>query len=233
MTDGRTFLEAVHPDDRAAVAARQARLWDGEPVEGTYRIVRPDGTVRHVHDRAVLAIDPRSGARRAVGLAADVTERRRVEERLQLATEAAGIGIFDVNLVTGAADWDARLRALWGLPRDSAVTDEVFVGGVHPEDRGIMRAAVARALDPEGDGLYRSEYRIRSPGQVGERWIAATGRAHFEGGRATRTDRDHAGHLGAPGGRGGSRGKRGTFRALAGTVPALIFVSRPEGGTSM
>ena len=82
---------------------------------------------------------------------------RRSEERLQLATEAAGLGIFDVNLVTLDMEWDARQRELWGVAPGAVITDEIFQAGVHPEDRSIMQAAVARALDPEGEGSYRAE----------------------------------------------------------------------------
>ena len=227
--DARSFMAPIHPDDLPGVRANLARLWSGEPVDGEYRLRRPDGSVRYIRDCAVLTADPVSGRRRAIGLAADVTERRRIEERLQLATGAAGLGIFDVNLVTLDMEWDARQRELWGVSPDAVITDEIFQAGVHPEDRPIMQAAVARAFDPLGDGLYRAEYRICPLDDGNERWIAALGRVHFEGGRALRligtvqdiTERKEAEAAAAQ--------SEARFRALEGTLPALIFVSRPDG----
>ena len=111
----------------------------------------------------------------------DITERRRAEERLQLATEAATLGIFDVDLTTSDADWDARMRELWGVGPDEVITDEIFVSRIHPEDRDLMRSAVARAFEPDGSRLYAAEYRVRPQGSGVKRWVAAMGRVHFEG----------------------------------------------------
>jgi PAS domain S-box-containing protein len=230
LADAWTFLAQVHPDDRAQVQATADRLWSGEPVSSDYRLVRPDGAVRHIHDRAALVTDPATGRRRAFGLAADVTDRRKVEERLHLATEAAGIGIFDVDLLTGAIDWDPRLRELWGVGPDVTVTDDVFAGGVHPEDCPAMREAIARTLAPGGDGLYRAEYRLAPRDGTAPRWIAAAGRAHFEGGRAVRfvgTVQDVSTRKAAEAAVIESEER---FRALANTVPALIFITAPGRG---
>ena len=49
LADPSSWLEGVHPGDRARVDAAWARRPDGYEVE--YRVVRPDGSVINVHDR--------------------------------------------------------------------------------------------------------------------------------------------------------------------------------------
>ncbi|EYD77722.1 hypothetical protein Rumeso_00680 [Rubellimicrobium mesophilum DSM 19309] len=110
-----------------------------------------------------------------------MTQWRAAEERLQLATEAARIGIFDVDLVTGAMAWDPRQRDLWGIGPDEVITDELFLSGIHPDDQDRVEAALARANDPSGDHLYAAEYRVRHCESGSECWVAATGRVHFDG----------------------------------------------------
>jgi PAS domain S-box-containing protein len=119
-----------------------------------------------------------------VGL--DASERRRTEERLQLATEAGGLGIFDIDLNTMAMDWDARQRELWGVGPAEVITDETFLSRIHPEDRDLVRNALTRAFEPDGDCLYTAEYRVLPDGRVDERWVAAMGRVHFDGDEAVR-----------------------------------------------
>ncbi|WP_129792373.1 response regulator [Sphingosinicella sp. CPCC 101087] len=109
------------------------------------------------------------------------------EDRLRLANEAADIGTWDYDPVSGVLRWDARCKALFGLPEDSDVTYEgTFLAGLHPDDRERTHAAVEAALAPGGPGSYDVEYRTIGLGDGVERWVAATGRAVFQDGKAVR-----------------------------------------------
>ena len=84
--------DAVHPDDRARVAqAVRTNREHGKYVEH-YRIVRTDGTVRWIHDRAFPVHDAAGAIVRIVGAAEDVTDRRKVEEQLRQAQKMEAIG---------------------------------------------------------------------------------------------------------------------------------------------
>jgi PAS domain S-box-containing protein len=112
------------------------------------------------------------------------------QARLRLATEAAAIGTWDVDPATGALCWDARCKALFGLPPDADVSFDLFLEALHPDDRGATEQAIAAALDPSGAGEYDIAYRTIGRVDGMERWIAAKGRAVFDGdGRARRAVR--------------------------------------------
>jgi PAS domain S-box-containing protein len=108
------------------------------------------------------------------------------EARLRLATDAAGIGIHDFDPLSGTVQWDSRTRELWGVGPDEPVTYATWAGGLHPDDLAATEAAVARALDPGGDGRYFAEYRVINGRDRALRWVRATGQAYFAGGRAVR-----------------------------------------------
>ncbi len=93
----------------------------------------------------------------------------------QLAVDAAGIGAFDWNVLTGELRWDDRLLDLFGLDRDTfGATIDSFNAAVHPEDLPRVTQALSHAIETTGE--YSSEYRVLLPsGQV--RWVAARGRA--------------------------------------------------------
>jgi signal transduction histidine kinase len=61
-----------------------------------------------------------------------------------------------------------------------------FLAGLHPEDRQSADEAVRRALTAGEPTAFDIQYRTIGLGDKIERWIAATGSAHFENGRATR-----------------------------------------------
>ena len=84
-TDALAFIRAIHPDDRATVQAAVARQMNGENTESRYRLVRSDGSIRYIHDRAFVTRKTQS-KRRVVGIAEDVTVS--TEARLQLARNA-------------------------------------------------------------------------------------------------------------------------------------------------
>ena len=75
------WIGSVHPDDRArALAEARAAATGRGKFVSLYRIVRPDGEIRHVRDVAGLYTDS-DGSRRLVGLVWDVTARRRARGR--------------------------------------------------------------------------------------------------------------------------------------------------------
>jgi PAS domain S-box-containing protein len=81
--DPASFLEAVHPEDRQRIiAAHEKGLREGQ-AEGEYRIVRPDGSVRWIWERGFPVQDEQGKLCRMVGIAMDVTDRKRTAEALQ------------------------------------------------------------------------------------------------------------------------------------------------------
>lgn len=83
-----------------------------------------------------------------VWLRAESTRRERVlmEERtrLSLATEAAAIGIWEWNTVTNEIIWDDRMYELYGVPRERAITYEIWKSYIHPDDLPEQEAQLER-----------------------------------------------------------------------------------------
>lgn len=88
--DPTSFLEYVHPEDRKRVEAARPRQVTGE-YDIEYRVVRPDGTIRWVKDRA-FPIHEGDSVTRIVGVARDITEnklaRLELEEHLDRIQDA-------------------------------------------------------------------------------------------------------------------------------------------------
>ena len=108
------------------------------------------------------------------------------EERLRLAKQAAGLGIFDYDFKHNIVYWDKQMRMLWGKPSEESISYEEFVAAIHPEDRAARQAAIDKAMDPASDGEFKAEYRVINSANGVERWISARGRVYFESGFAYR-----------------------------------------------
>ncbi|MDX2017261.1 MAG: PAS domain S-box protein [Planctomycetota bacterium] len=167
----------IHPDDRERVAQllRQAHETRGPRYEAEYRVVRPDGEVRHVIDRGEL-VTGADGHDRYVGVTIDVTKLRQAEEqsrralqRLGAMIEATGAGAWECTITGEEEWWSPEARALLGVGPDELVGDSLWISRVHPEDRDHVRAEY-RALLQRRTDRCTSEYRIVRPdGQV--RWV--------------------------------------------------------------
>ncbi len=120
---------------------------------------------------------------------ADVTWRKNAERDLQtalvrteLALEAGQTGVWEADLITGEIIWDTRMRAMFGIPANIPVTQDIVDALIHPSDFLRMREAAAVATDPTGDGEYDTEFRLVASGEhaAHERWVSARGRCIFE-----------------------------------------------------
>lgn len=78
----RSWLDAVHVADRAAVTSAALELQTTGRYDCEYRIVRPDGMVRWIRDRA-YPISSDGAVHRIAGAATDVTHRRLLEQRIE------------------------------------------------------------------------------------------------------------------------------------------------------
>jgi formate hydrogenlyase transcriptional activator len=104
------------------------------------------------------------------------TELRESEERLSLAADSARIGMWSVDIPTrrlwnSKSSWD-----LLGLDRDVELTEELFLGLVHPEDRERVRQVMEEGIASETS--TRIEFRIVRPDKS-IRWLASYARLQF------------------------------------------------------
>ncbi|WP_245160964.1 SpoIIE family protein phosphatase [Blastococcus sp. CT_GayMR16] len=132
-------------------------------------------TVRQLAESSVTQLE----------LSATVREYESDRMRWGLAIDSAGIGTFDLDVVTGRLTWDDRLLTMFGY-EDTAFeeTIDAFNARVHPDDVPRVTEAMAACIDTCGE--FEAQYRIiRLDGET--RWVHARGRAIADaGGRAVR-----------------------------------------------
>lgn len=78
-----SWLEAIHPEDRGRVKRAVLEKQATGTYDETYRIVRPDGSIRWIRDRAFPIRDVGGAVYRVAGIAEDITGQKLTEERLQ------------------------------------------------------------------------------------------------------------------------------------------------------
>jgi PAS domain S-box-containing protein len=173
-----SFTEMVHPDDRMRVEAETSGfLESGSTYQHEFRILRPDGEVRYIHDRGEIERGPDGRARLLRGLNIDVTEQRLDQAAAQAAqlNDAKGIGFYELDVADWRLRWSAEMFRLFDWPfSDTVAFDAIARDRVHPDDRDRLRALqtiVSRRLGP-----YEIEYRARlSDGRI--RWLRDRGEA--------------------------------------------------------
>jgi PAS domain S-box-containing protein len=83
------WIDSVHPEDRDHVRNVFVRAMRGVATTMEYRIVSPDGSVRWIYARSFRVEDSRGKLSRIVGIAEDITDRKRVLEEIEVARAAA------------------------------------------------------------------------------------------------------------------------------------------------
>ena len=112
---------------------------------------------------------------------------RASEERLRLAKQAAGLGIYDLDVATGNVQCDELVRNLWGFDPTEAITHDMILAGVHSKDCAAFLSALQRALTTAGNDQYAAEYRIVNRSDKSEHWVSVIGQVIFsEDGHAQR-----------------------------------------------
>jgi len=179
----RVWKNADHEAARAAVAEARAG--------GTGRFQGFCPTHKGTPKWWDVVISPLPGLdgrpERLVSVGRDITEDVHAREeaslneaRLRLATDAAEVGTWDLDLETDTLTWSDRTKAMFGISPDVPCSMADFYAGLHPNDRQATSEAFASALDPARRATYDVEYRTigKADGEI--RWVAAKGRGLFD-----------------------------------------------------
>ena len=119
--------------------------------------------------------DVSDGGFESVAAGADLSTK----ERLELAAETAGVGTWLLSFPGNELESSPICKEVFGLLPDDPFRYTDFLALLHPDDRLMVEAAVAHAIDPDGTGVYEIDYRIVRPdGSV--RWVGGKGKAFFE-----------------------------------------------------
>ncbi len=114
---------------------------------------------------------------RAAQLASELLES---EERMTLAAEAAGFGIWMWSVARNQVWASERWLSLFGFTPGADLSFEKVLQRIHPEDRDFVERAVRLAIK---DGVdYAGEYRVVLPDDT-QRWISARGRMYLDANR--------------------------------------------------
>ncbi len=104
-----------------------------------------------------------------IGVSRDVTDRKLAEEalrqlsdRLSLATQAGGVGIWEYDVVHNILTWDDQMFALYGITEEQfGGAYEAWQAGLHPEDKQQGDAEIKMAL--RGEKEFDTEFRVIWP----------------------------------------------------------------------
>lgn len=180
---GLGWLMAVYPEDQTRVSA----IWEAAQAseafyQAEFRVRSRKGGYRWILASAVPIRDAAGNLREWVGSIVDVHDRKLAdqnlhasEERLRLAIDTTGLGIWDVDLISGEREWSSEAKAIMGLPAEAPLTRDSFLDRLHPEDRGDAETSFF-AASSEASLTYRGTYRISRADTGEERWVVATGR---------------------------------------------------------
>jgi PAS domain S-box-containing protein len=148
-----SVVQRVHPQDRADFQ----KVSDGASrgatdFEHTYRLLLPDGGVKHVHAKA-HALQDAFGNREFVGAVTDITERKTSEGKLQRLVDAGILGIFIANLGGEIVEANQAFLQMFQYDRQDLVSGRLrWEDMTPPELRGRDQLAVTEAL---ATGFFR------------------------------------------------------------------------------
>jgi PAS domain S-box-containing protein len=190
IADANNLFKLVHPEDMSFMyetishSARTLEQWSWEG-----RIITPSGRLKWVHGIS----EPQKQANGDIlwdGLILDISDRKQTEERLHklseamrlseerllLALEASGDGLWDWNIITGDLYFSPQWLGMLGFNQgDLPPHVNTWEQLIYPEDQPfVLEKLNAHLKDPAFS--YQLDYRVKT--KIGDyRWVANYGKA--------------------------------------------------------
>jgi PAS domain S-box-containing protein len=158
-----SFVEAIHPDDVERVLAALPNQATEQGYEAEFRIIRPDGEVRWIWDRAVAVRDEHGIVYRVAGIAQDITERKHAQEALQSAHDN-----LEERVQERTSELEDANKALQGEIAErqmamGALRDMVARLEEAKQEAEKARAEAYEASAAKSEFLSRMSHELRTP----------------------------------------------------------------------
>jgi PAS domain S-box-containing protein len=168
--DGRyeTLLRVIHPEDRINVKlAYEQAIRENQEYSVDFRIMRPDGSLRWVHEQGELISEYGEDVT-WMTITLDISRHKVIEEvlkefneRYEILSRATNDAIWDWDIKIGIVTWNHGLQTIFGYPsRDVNFTTTWWKEKIHPEDFRQVWPQIMRAFR-ERQTNWDATYRYR------------------------------------------------------------------------
>ncbi|MGA9777145.1 MAG: PAS domain S-box protein [Limisphaerales bacterium] len=163
-----SWVETIHPEDRKRVMEAVLTRQISGQYDEVYRICRPSGSLRWIHDRAFPVKDKSGNVYRVVGIAEDITQQKEMEDTLRQAEaryrgifEHASEGIFRTTPEGRILIANPALARMFGYPSPQEMMSSVTDVGQQIYVSSEKRAELKRSLLEQGavQGFEEENYR--------------------------------------------------------------------------
>ena len=162
-------------------------LENGVPFEMIYPIKGADGIYHQFLTRALPVNDDDGLITTWFGTNTNITPQKVAEKalddskkELEFVIEAAGLGTFDYNPITGKFTGNERLKKWFGLPFDQEIDLKDAIKVIKTEDRGKVVKEIENALQFTSGGSYDIAYNIVNPITKDEITLHGKGKVLFD-----------------------------------------------------
>ncbi len=129
----RNWIDAIHPDDRKQILENALTKQAARGYDEVYRIIRPDGSIRWIQDRAFPVRDTSGNIYRIVGIADDITKRKHAwdalgesEARKRAIMQAALDGIITIDHDGRMIELNAAAGKIFAHSRSKLVGENIM-----------------------------------------------------------------------------------------------------------
>lgn len=183
--------KCIHQDERALLndvfinAIQNSSVYELE-----HRIVRPDGSIRWVYDRAYPYFDKQGKLERYIGTTLDITERKKAEEKLREREEllsmvgrVANIGGWDFDVITGEGQWTDEVAHIHDMDITAQTNKQIGLSFYTNKSKEQIEVAIQQVIE---HGIsYDLELELISAKGI-HKWIRTIGLPVIENGRVVK-----------------------------------------------
>jgi PAS domain S-box-containing protein len=175
-------LAQITNEYRGVVASKlENAIYNNGDYDVTYPVTGlHDNRLRWLRAIGNLKADASGAFSAFTGVVMDITEPylaakkvERAEESLRMATEAAGLGTYYINVIDRVFHPSPKLKEFFGFGPDEEVPYEAAIGQIHPEHRQTVADMVEAAIIT--GGTFDMEYPIIAHNDGGIRWVRGIG----------------------------------------------------------